>query len=473
MSQHLVFRKSLSIGLTTLAQVIAAPLVAVLSLRVIALVYGVEFNQAFVMFSILVAAACLLLFDYHRDSNMNALAEGPRLPLATGILLRWLLLIMVLLLIGYATKLSAVFSRRVLMTWFAATPVPMVLVHLLLRELRRRLMTDPENARRVVFVGVNEVSLSLAERIERSSEIGMTVDGFFDDRSEDRLVLNGRPAGPHMLGKLPDLPRYVPANRIDVIFVALPIRHVSRVMQLLDDLRDTTVSIYYVPDIFVFDLIQSRAGEIHGIPVVALCETPFSGYRGVIKRAMDIVIAGGALIALSPLLLATAIAVKLSSRGPVIFRQRRYGLDGREIVVYKFRTMRVAEDGDTVVQATRDDRRVTGVGRILRRFSLDELPQLMNVLQGRMSLIGPRPHAVAHNETYRKVIKGYMVRHKVLPGITGLAQVNGCRGETTTVEDMQARIRYDLEYLRRWSIGLDVQILLKTAVQILGDKKAY
>jgi putative colanic acid biosynthesis UDP-glucose lipid carrier transferase len=206
---------------------------------------------------------------------------------------------------------------------------------------------------------------------------------------------------------------------------------------------------------------------------VALCETPFAGYRGAIKRAMDVSVALGALVVLSPLLLMVAMAVKMSSPGPAIFRQRRYGLDGREIIVYKFRTMKVTEDGARIVQATRDDERVTRIGRVLRRYSLDELPQLLNVIQGRMSLIGPRPHAVAHNEEYRKLIKGYMIRHKVLPGITGLAQVNGCRGETQSLEDMQARIRFDLEYLRRWSIGLDLQILLKTAAQLFTDKKAY
>jgi putative colanic acid biosynthesis UDP-glucose lipid carrier transferase len=322
-----------------------------------------------------------------------------------------------------------------------------------------------------VFAGVNEVSLSLASRMRRGSELGMSVKGFFEDRSLERLTSEAESV--RILGRLSELGTYVKQQRIDVIFVALPIRHVQRVMQLVDDLRDTTASIYYVPDIFVFDLIQARAGEIHGIPVVALCETPFAGYRGAVKRSMDVVVAAGALVLLAPLLMAIAVAVKLSSPGPAIFRQRRYGLDGREIVVYKFRTMTVTEDGAQIRQATKDDARVTRIGKVLRRYSLDELPQLINVLQGRMSLIGPRPHAVAHNEEYRKLIKGYMIRHKVLPGITGLAQVNGCRGETTSLEDMQQRIKFDLEYLRRWSIGLDVQILLKTAVQVFVDKKAY
>src|SRR5690606_31042578 len=191
-----------------------------------------------------------------------------------------------------------------------------------------------------------------------------------------------------------------------------------RVMDLLDDLRDSTASIYYVPDIFVFDLIQSRVGDIMGVPVVAMCETPFYGYRGAIKRVMDVVLTLGILVFALPLMAVIAVAIKRTSPGPAIFRQRRYGLGGEEIIVYKFRTMYVTEDGPNIVQAKKDDARVTRVGRFLRRYSLDELPQLFNVLQGSMSLVGPRPHAVAHNEQYRKVIKGYMVRHKVLPGIT-------------------------------------------------------
>jgi len=296
------------------------------------------------------------------------------------------------------------------------------------------------------------------------------VYGFFDDRSSDRL---GMETDARLIGSLSDMSQYVKDNRTDVIFIALPIRHVKRVMNLLDDLRDTTASIYYVPDIFVFDLIQARSGEIHGIPVVAMCETPFYGYRGVAKRLTDIGFSSLVLLLLLPLLVLIALVVKLTSPGPIIFKQRRYGLDGREIAVYKFRTMHVTEDGVEIRQASKTDARITPVGAVLRRSSMDELPQLINVLQGRMSLVGPRPHAVAHNEEYRKLIKGYMVRHKVLPGITGLAQVNGCRGETSKLEEMEARVNYDLDYLRHWSPMLDIKILMLTVVKVFRDDKAY
>jgi len=241
----------------------------------------------------------------------------------------------------------------------------------------------------------------------------------------------------------------------------------------LNELQDTTASIYFLPDIYVFDLIQARFDNVAGVPVVAICETPFTGMNSSIKRISDIVLATLIMIMLLPIMLVIAIAIKATSPGPIVFKQRRYGLDGEEIIVYKFRSMTVAEDGDKVTQATKGDKRVTRVGGFLRRSSLDELPQFFNVLQGRMSIVGPRPHAVAHNELYRKQIKGYMLRHKVRPGITGWAQVNGFRGETDTLDKMEARISYDLDYLRRWSLALDLWIIVRTVKVALQRDNAY
>jgi putative colanic acid biosynthesis UDP-glucose lipid carrier transferase len=246
-----------------------------------------------------------------------------------------------------------------------------------------------------------------------------------------------------------------------------------RILQVLDELKDTTASIFFVPDMFVTDLIQGRTGSVCGMPVISVCETPFTGSNGLVKRLSDIVLSIVILILISPLLLIVAVAVKLSSPGPVIFRQRRYGLDGKQILVYKFRSMTVTEDGSSVQQATKNDNRITPLGAILRKTSIDELPQFINVLQGRMSIVGPRPHAVAHNEMYRKLIKGYMVRHKVKPGITGWAQVNGYRGETDTLDKMEGRIEYDLDYLRNWSLWLDLYIIAKTIRLVFKDQQAY
>lgn len=452
-----------------LLDAVTPPLVAVGLLYGLCAFYDIQFRGFFVVLSILVAMLSLLL-PRGQPSGTTQLLKST-LPLAMGVVIRWMLIVAILLAIGFVTKYSVDFSRRVVLTWVVITPAVLILVTLCLHELTRRLLYDPSMARRVAFAGCNEVSLSLAQRMGASGEFNdMHVEGFFDDRSAQRLGLSTRA---RLLGTLPDLVEFVKRRRIDVVFVALPVRHIRRVIQLLDELRDTTASVYYVPDIFAVDLIQARSGELFGIPVVALCETPFYGYRGVVKRMTDISLAAAILFVATPLMLVLAALVRMSSPGPVIFKQRRYGLDGREITVYKYRTMSVVEDGATIVQASKEDARITAVGRFMRRYSLDELPQLLNVLQGHMSLVGPRPHAVAHNEEYRKLIKGYMIRHKVPPGITGLAQINGCRGETARVEDMQARINYDLEYLRRWSPLLDFKILFLTAIRLLRDEQAY
>jgi putative colanic acid biosynthesis UDP-glucose lipid carrier transferase len=287
--------------------------------------------------------------------------------------------------------------------------------------------------------------------------------------------LSRQPPGKQVpvLGSMAELPAYARKHNISTIFISQPISAQPRIRKLLDDLQDTTASIYFLPDIYVFDLIQARFDNVAGVPVVAICETPFTGINSAIKRVSDIVLASIILLMLLPVMLVIAAAIKLTSPGPAIFKQRRYGLDGEEIIVYKFRSMTVAEDGAKVTQATRDDKRVTKIGAFLRRSSLDELPQFFNVLQGRMSIVGPRPHAVAHNELYRKQIKGYMLRHKVRPGITGWAQVNGFRGETETLDKMEARISYDLDYLRRWSLALDLWIIMRTIKVALKRDNAY
>jgi putative colanic acid biosynthesis UDP-glucose lipid carrier transferase len=468
MNEPVVYKRSVIVGQLIVIQLVVPAVIAIVMLYSLCRFYGAPFDNEFRLLSILIA---LLAPMFLKRPDVGALDVLPRWgSIAFNSIARWLVLLGLLFAILYATKMSAVFSRRVLLTWAVVTPVPLVVVSIALNETLRMFMTASGNVRLAVVAGFNEVSVVLAERLHGDPTLGIRLEGFFDDRSADRLRL---PQQSQLLGGLSDLAAYVNTHRIDVIFIALPVRQVQRVVDLLDELRDTTASIYFVPDIFVTDLIQSRTSDISGVPVIAMCETPFQGMRGLTKRMMDIVISTIALALLLPLFLVVAMLIKLDTRGPIIFRQRRYGLDGQIIDVFKFRTMNVTEDGMEIQQATRDDSRVTPVGRFLRRYSIDELPQLFNVLAGSMSLVGPRPHAVAHNEQYRRLIKGYMVRHKVLPGITGLAQVNGCRGETSRLEDMKARVEYDLEYLRQWKPSLDFWILVKTAVQFLRDHKAY
>ncbi|HWW20932.1 MAG TPA: undecaprenyl-phosphate glucose phosphotransferase [Steroidobacteraceae bacterium] len=468
MSDAVVFKKSLAIALMSVLNAILPTTCVVACLYFCETGYGEPLNTDFLVLELVVAVLSLVLLQ-PRGELTDRLSSGPA-AMSISVALRWLILLSILFFIGYITKSSAIYARRAILTWAVLTPCLLAIISLVIFAMLRRVVMDPANQRRAIIAGANEISATLCLRLQEHSELGMSVSGFFEDRSPERVDVKC-PAP--ILGRLPDLAAYVKAHQIDVIFVALPIRHVHRVLNLIDELRDTTASIYYVPDIFVFDLIQARTMDIVGIPVVAMCETPFAGYRGVVKRSMDIVLCLMALPILLPIMLVLGLLVAVSSPGPIIFRQRRYGLDGEQIIVYKFRTMTVLEDGSKVTQATKDDTRVTPIGRLLRRYSLDELPQLINVVQGRMSLVGPRPHAVAHNEEYRKLIKGYMVRHKVRPGITGLAQVNGCRGETSRLEDMQARVHHDLEYLRHWSALLDLQIIAKTLLQLVSNEKAY
>lgn len=467
MNPPVLFKQSFLVALLAGLQAVLPAMVAVASLYVTIVLFGIRFDRSSEAI-IIVAVLCLVLV--HPPREASAQLTSARVTAVTDVIIRWLLLLGVLLAIGYVTKSLDEYPRRIFITWAVVTPAALIVVTLGMQEIMRRFMISAFANRSAIIAGYNGGSVDLAQRLKSNPSMRLEVAGFFDDRSGGRLGLD---PGVQLAGSLSDVAQYVKDHGIDVIFIALPLRHVKRVMDLLDDLRDTTASIYYVPDIFVFDLIQARSGEIHGIPVVAMCETPFYGYRGVTKRLTDIGLTLAILLLLLPLLLLIAILVKLSSPGPVVFKQRRYGLDGLEIAVYKFRTMRVTEDGAYILQASRSDSRITPIGAMLRRASLDELPQLINVLQGRMSLVGPRPHAVAHNEQYRKLIKGYMVRHKVLPGITGLAQVNGCRGETAQLEDMQARVNYDLDYLRHWSPLLDIKILLLTVLKVFRDDKAY
>jgi putative colanic acid biosynthesis UDP-glucose lipid carrier transferase len=453
-----------------LLQAALDPLAAIATLAGAAYFFGAGFDGAFLILALLVFAMTFpggLVSGRAGSGGERGADRGGELILE--IVTGWVAIIGLLGLLGWATQTLDAFDPRVILAWALATPAVLFTAHRLLPLVLPRVLAAEGMHKVAVIAGANDLGRRLAERL-RDPMLGTRVAGYFDDRGAGRL--QDLPAAQN-LGSLSRLADYARTQRVDVIYIALPMASQPRILRLLEDLRDTTASIYFVPDIFVSDLIQARVDSIAGIPVVAVCETPFHGFNGVVKRLSDIVLAFCILLLISPLMLAIALGVKRSSPGPILFKQRRYGLDGRKIVVYKFRTMTVAEDGDVVRQATRNDSRITRFGAFLRRTSLDELPQFINVLQGRMSVVGPRPHAVAHNEMYRKLIRGYMIRHKVRPGITGLAQVNGFRGETETVEKMKSRIEFDLAYLRGWSVLLDLQIILKTVAVVLGRQNAY
>jgi putative colanic acid biosynthesis UDP-glucose lipid carrier transferase len=389
-------------------------------------------------------------------------------PLAR-LLLQWGTFVLATVVIGKSLGLESLIPRRGLMVWFLATPVALVLSNYALERTANWWLARRPRVYRHIIIGATEVGLELAKRVERSSRPSSFM-GFFDFRQIARLP---QVAPTQWAGLCDGVAEFVRQNSIDSIYIALPISTSPRIAELVKELRDTTASVYFVPNILNFDLVQPRCMELHGIPLLAVCETPIQGVAGFGKRILDLLLASAGLILLAPILMLIAASVRLTSNGPALFRQRRYGLGGEEIRIFKFRTMRVCEDAADVVQARREDDRVTPFGRILRRYSIDELPQLLNVLQGNMSIVGPRPHAVTHNEQYRKLINGYMIRHKVRPGITGWAQVNGLRGETDTVDKMHARVEYDLDYIRNWTIWLDLKIMVRTVFLVVHDRDAY
>jgi len=450
---------------------ILAPVLSTTMLVVSTRVMDVRFSESYVALAVVSALLCALLMRNSEWERNSFFPSGLTIVSQTG--LAWLAVGAALLLIGYVTKTSDQFSRRVLVFWFVST-FPVLIAGFLGQRLCMRIaMMSKTTARRAAIVGINAMSARLAQCIETQPELGLKFCGFVDDREPARIADEEGVDCRAPLCTLDELCGAVNRDRIEVVFVALPYQ-LPRTESLLQALKDTTASVYLIPNLSVVDLIQARSDEIQGVPVIALCESPFQGLRGLSKRVTDIVFSTVLLLAAAPLMIACAVAIKATSPGTILFRQDRYGLDGQKIVVYKFRTMTVCENGERIRQARRNDARVTPIGRILRSTSLDELPQLINVLQGRMSLVGPRPHAVAHNEEYRRLISGYMLRHKVVPGITGLAQVNGCRGETASLDDMVRRVNYDIEYMRRWCWLLDIQIMLKTCFVVLFKRdRAY
>jgi len=449
-------------------QMLAPPATSILTLMLCSELYGVEASDHYTFLAVVSALLYYMIMRRQIAEDWGAFTSSWTVVQKTAI--SWIAVVAILVFLGYATKVSSAYSRLVVLTWFVLTPVCAAAALVLLHKAFRQTVISLGQAQVAVIAGVNEASLRLGRSIMERPELGLTLKGYFDDRDATRL---GNLDPRMLLGRFADLPGYAQRQRIDTIFVAIPLSYAQRARALLDELTDTTASLYFVPDLLSFDLMRSMTTDVDGIPVVALCETPFHGLRGLCKRASDLVLASLLLLFALPFMLIIAAAIKLTTPGSIIFRQRRYGLDGQEIVVYKFRTMTTSDDGGSICQAAKDDERTTPLGRFLRRYSLDELPQLVNVLQGSMSVVGPRPHAVAHNEQYRKLIRGYMVRHKVAPGITGLAQVNGCRGQTTNVDEMRERLAYDLEYLGRWSLLLDFKILLRTLTLWFRDEKAY
>jgi putative colanic acid biosynthesis UDP-glucose lipid carrier transferase len=373
---------------------------------------------------------------------------------------------------AFLAKVSSNYSRLALVSWFLVTPALLIGSRFGVRSTLRWLRRHGRNTRTVGIAGAGAPSRELIRRLQDTGSFGVRFIGVFDDRSPGRISAHGHDS-PQIVGTQADLVARARRGELDYVFIALPLRAEERIVELVSQLADTTASVYIIPDMFTFDLLRARWTMLSGLPAVSVYESPFDGLNAALKRGEDLVL-GSFFLALAAVpMLCIALGVRLSMGPPVLFRQRRYGLNGKVVEILKFRTMTVAEDGDKVPQALQQDSRATPFGRFLRAYSLDELPQLFNVLAGSMSLVGPRPHAIAHNEEYRRLIHGYMLRHKVKPGMTGWAQVNGWRGQTDTLDKMQKRVEHDLDYVQNWSIWLDLRILLRTVGVVLSRRNAH
>ncbi len=441
------------------------PAVAALTLWACAEAAGHDFERAWIVLATLSALAVATVFEAAQVYRpWRAAPVLQELTLVTG---AWLAVAAVLGSLAWLTQAASAFPEGVLHAWLLATPLALAAAHLAVRLALRALRLRGRNLRTYVIVGGGELGGRLHQLVASRGWLGLRGLGYFDDRAAPR---DRDPVPLPRLGALADLADFVRREAPHNVFLALPPGPQSVVKQVLDGLAGTSASIYLLPDVFAFEPLPPGGDAVALVP---LREQPFPGVRGALKRAEDLVLATLILLLISPLLAAIAAAVKLTSPGPVLFRQGRYGLDGRVFRVWKFRSMTVCEDGADFVQARRGDARVTPLGAFLRRTSLDELPQFVNVLQGHMSIVGPRPHPTALDDRYRDLIQGYAERQRVRPGITGLAQVSGFRGETDTLEKMAGRIRCDLEYIKGWSLGLDLRIILRTVWKGFRSENAY
>ncbi|MGS7991255.1 undecaprenyl-phosphate glucose phosphotransferase [Klebsiella pneumoniae] len=434
------------------------------SLYAICLLNNVDFEIRYLLFSLIVLVIFQMvggITDFYRSWRGVKISAELKLILKNWFLSYVLALGIISLLHDFDLNI------RVAAIWFIVVTIGFVLCRSLIRVGAGILRRLGYNTRRVAVVGSLPAGINLLKSFAEEPWMGFIVLGYYNSEpltsvsdinfcgNFDKLIIDARD------------------GKIDRIYIAMNMQEEAKIKKIVQQLTDTTCSVLLIPDIFTFNILQARTEEINGVPVVPLFDTPLSGINMIFKRLEDIIVSTVILLLISPVLLIISVAVKFSSPGPVLFRQLRYGMDGKPIRVWKFRSMRVMENDENVVQATKNDIRVTKVGKFLRSTSLDELPQFFNVWCGQMSVVGPRPHAVAHNEQYRALIQGYMLRHKVKPGITGLAQINGWRGETDTLEKMEKRIEYDLLYIRGWSIWLDLKIIFLTVFKGFINKSAY
>jgi len=459
--QHASLLSLLARGFDVIAVVLAGWVAAAVRLDTWALPERYQFALLLGALLTLVVFPACGVYQSWRGQRMRAQTRA--------LAVAWLIVAVMLITLGTFTKTSVYFSRQWMALWFGFGAMGLLAFRAGLLMLLRHMRDLGWNHRRIIIVGGGDLARHTAKRLAEASWTGLEVAAIFSDSGAPDSSNGGPPMLP-----MTELAAYVDAQPVDEVWFALSGGTNQRVKEILRELRHCTAAIRYVPDIQEFRLLNPALNEVAGMPVLDLNMSPMLGISRFIKAAEDMVLASAILLLASPLMLAIAVGVKCSSPGPVIFKQRRHGWNGQPIKVYKFRTMaQHAEEPGTLTQARRNDPRVTRFGALLRRTSLDELPQFINVLQGRMSIVGPRPHAIAHNEEYRDLIDEYMQRHKVKPGITGWAQINGWRGETDCVEKMKKRVELDLYYIEHWSLWFDLKIIALTPLHGLLHQNAY
>lgn len=381
---------------------------------------------------------------------------------------------LLLIISGFVTQSSELFSRIWVVSWLLTSTTTILVYRLLLRKTLGALRAKGFNIRAVIIIGDGALAQQVADRLEQHPEMGLIVQGIIGTHEQVNGLTTHKGTVVPCLGNLNDLERIAKKNKTDQVWIALPMSEVEKMEQVQSTLSNSSIAIRMVPDIFGFRLLNQSMTEVAGLPVINISTSHMlEGKNRFLKSLEDKILASIILLLISPILIILAIIIKLTSKGPILFKQYRTGANGQDFKVYKFRSMVVHnEEGGKVTQATKGDSRITPIGAFMRRTSLDELPQFINVLQGRMSIVGPRPHALAHNEHYKTLVESYMRRHMVKPGITGWAQVNGFRGETDTIDKMESRVEYDLYYIENWSVWFDLRIIFLTVFKGFIHKNA-
>ncbi len=427
-------------------------------------------NAEYTLFLLVLVVTVAIVYDQFAIYRNNASLTRKALNLFQA----WTLSFGILVVLGFLTKQNETYSRILVAQLYVLGFLAQIILHIVVRALQASFLKHAVHSEKTIIIGTGRLASFLSQKITANPWLGQKVLGCIRLNKDTSLPAESDGmAHPKILGHIDDLMALIEQEGVRTVYFAIPLDASEVLEDVYFGLLDKHVAVHWIPDIFSLRLVNHSVREIAGIPVLTLSETPLTGTRLLLKSAEDLLFSSIILLLIAPLLGIIALAIKLDSEGPVFFRQSRNGWNGKTFRIWKFRSMYVHPvEGGVIKQAEKNDPRITKVGAFLRKTSLDELPQIFNVLKGEMSLVGPRPHAVQHDEEYSKRISDYFARHQIKPGITGLAQVRGLRGETKGIEQMILRVESDIEYINNWSLWLDISILVRTTSAFTG-KNAY